>query len=187
MLFFEQTLAECRWLTSRPLPIRRPKVRIGQPFFEAGVVAELFEELSVVGEHGDDGFLERAVVFEAGGGFVGVFDGVLVGFIRRDLGGDFHGDDLADAVRVRPGDGAEQLIELFEDVGERVDFRLGFAASAADGNWAYLRVLVVQRELERFRDLDAITVHVNGFEDALGQIVFLGRRQFGDEEVQEYG
>ena len=116
---------------------------------------------------------------------VGVLLRVLVGGVGRDPVGNVLGDEAVDAVRVGPGDVAELVVEGLEDVGQPVEFRLGLVAAAAGRHGADLGVLVGQLHLHRRLLLDAVAVHVDGFEDALRQVFFLGGGQLGDQEIQE--
>src|SRR5690606_17918685 len=64
--------------------VRQRENRIRQPSPEALVVAEVLEEVRVIGEEVDDHPLERAVVLDSGVLAIGVGHGVPVLLIRRD-------------------------------------------------------------------------------------------------------
>ena len=60
-----------------------------------------------------------------------------------------------------------------------------YVAAAARWHGFDLGILVGQQNLLHRALLDPIAVHVDGVEDALGEVLLLGRRQLRDEEVQE--
>jgi hypothetical protein len=80
---------------------------------------------------------------------------------------------------------AELLVEGLEDVAQPVQLGLGLVAAAVGRHRLDLRVLVGQRDLHRRLLLDAVAVHVDGFEDALGEVLLLRRRQLGRQQVEE--
>ena len=139
----------------------------------------------MVGEHADHHLLERPVVLQPRRRPITVPHRVLIGLVCRYLAGDLLGNDLADAVRVLPVDVPELVVERLDDVAEPIQFRLRLPSAATGGNGTDLAVLVGQGQLERLFDLVAIAVHVDGFQNALRQVLLDGSRQLGDKEVQE--
>ncbi len=69
---------------------------------------------------------------------------------------------------------SEVLVEVFEDVAEEIEFRLGFVASAFDGDGVQRGVGVVEGDLLDGLLFDAVAIHIDGFENAGGEVVFDG-------------
>lgn len=80
---------------------------VRQPALEVGVVAELFEQLRMVGEKLQHHAVERLVVLKPGILLVGVRLRVLVRLVLRHPRRDFLCDDLANLVLVLPLDMAK--------------------------------------------------------------------------------
>lgn len=158
---------------------------VAQPFLERRVVAELLEQLGVVGQEVDHDALQRGVVLDPGGFLVVVLHGVLVGGIRRYLGRDLLGDNLADLVAVFPIDVAELVVERLDDVAQLVQLRFRFAATATGRHRSDFGILIRKADLQAGFHLDTVAVHVDGLQDAPGQVLFLGRGELRDQEIQE--
>ena len=77
-------------------------------------------------------------------------------------------------IAVFPRDVAEQVVEHTDDVRESIEFGLRPAPAGRGGHWVNLGVLVREKNLLHHLFLDPVAVHVDGVENALGQI-FLGR------------
>lgn len=118
---------------SRPVCYREDRVR--QPLPERGIVAELLEQLRMIGQEICHDALERFVVLDARVLAVGMFHGVLIRFIRRHLRGNLFADHCLDLVAVLPIDIAELIIERLDDVAESIEFgfRLSTATARRDG------------------------------------------------------
>src|SRR6185503_1000724 len=124
--------------SGRRLVVGDAEYGVGEPALEFWVVAELFEELSVVFHHAHDDAPERLIVLDPGVLFVRVLLGVLVGDVRRDLLRDFLGDELPDSVGVFPRYVAELVVEYLEDVREPIKLRLPLSSAASDRHRADL-------------------------------------------------
>ena len=72
-----------------------------------------------------------------------------------------------------------------EDVAQAVELGLALAAAGIRRHRLDFRVLVRQRDLHRRLFLDAVAIHVDGFENALGKVLFFRRRQFGHQQVEQ--
>ena len=114
---------------------------------------------------------------------VGALLGVLEGPVGGDLGGDLLCDHLSDAVHILPLDAPELVVEGLEDVAELVHLRLGLVAPLRDGDGFDMTILVLKGDGFRGTFLHAVAVHVDGFEDALGEILVDGGGELGDQEV----
>ena len=66
------------------------------------------------------------------------------------------------------------FVEVLQDIAEKVEFRFGFVAATLDGDGIERGVVVVEGDLLHGLFFDAVAVHVNGFEDAGGEVVFFG-------------
>ena len=97
-----------------------PEDRVRQPFLEAGVVAELLEQLGVVFQHPNDHISKRPVVLQPRRRLVGVSHGILVSLVGGHLRGDFLRDDLPNPVCVLPVNIAELIVERLDDVAQPV-------------------------------------------------------------------
>ena len=73
---------------------------LGEPLMKRGIIAELLEELGVVGEQLSDSPLQRLIVFKVRVLFTRVLYGVLVRFVGRYLSRDLLGYDLLNLVLV---------------------------------------------------------------------------------------
>ena len=158
-----------------------------QPAAEGLVVAELLEQLGVVGEEGGHGAFEGAVVLDAGVLLVGVGDGVLVGLVGGHFAGQLLGDYLLDLVLVRPGDVAETVVEVADDGGEQLELGLRLVAAVLDGDRPDFGVFVGELDLADLPLFGAVAVHVDGLKDAACHVRFNRRGQLEDEEVEEDG
>ena len=98
----------------------------------------------------------------------GVLEGLVGGHLRRDV----VPDALSHAVGVGE-QGAEVVVESLEDVAQAVQLGLGLAPTAVGRNRRDLGIGIGQRDLHQRLLLDAIAVHVDGLQDALGQVFFL--------------
>jgi len=145
---------------------------------------ELFEELGVVFEHRGDDTFECSVVLDTGVLAIGVLLRVLVGRVRRDLRWDYIHDALLDGFRIVE-EPAELVVERLDDVRELVHLRLGLVSAPGHAPRLDLRLGIGQSDGHRGLLLGAVAVHVDGFEDAFREILFNGRRQLRDEEIQE--
>ncbi len=167
--------------------IRYRENRFGKPSSEALVVAELLEKFGVVFEDGGHNALECLVVFDARVLAVRIFLRVLKRLVGRYPRRDVFRYEAMHAIRVRPRDIAELVVERLDDVAQPVKLRLRHAPSPACRNRLYLPSGIGQLNLYRSLLFDAVAVHVDCFEYALGQVLFLRRRQFGNKEVQKDG
>ena len=70
-------------------------------------------------------------------------------------------------------DVAELVVEHLEDVREPVEFRFGLVASASGRHRLDLGVRIGELALDGGLLLDAVAVHVHGFENAFRQVLFL--------------
>lgn len=138
---------------------------IRQPPPKRFIIHELLEQLRIVFEHGRHHPCQRLVVFDAGVLLVGILPGILIGRIGRDAVRDIDGDQLVNPVDIAPGNVAEMLVEGLEDVGEPVQLGLGLAAAGRNG--CDLRIGVWQLNAGGSLFFDAVTVHVDRFQDAL--------------------
>lgn len=74
---------------------------------------------------------------------------------------------------------------VHEDVTQAIKFWLRFPSTTADGDRIDHRVLIRQENLECSHFLDAVAVNIDGFEDALGQILLLRRGSFGTRKLRK--
>ena len=125
--------------------IRRTKDRVAEPFLERGIVAELLEQLCMVGQKINHHPLKDFVVFDSSVLFVGVHHRVLIRGVGTHLGGNFFGNHRVDFIGVFPADIAEQVIERPNNVAQLIQFRFPFVAAAARRNRLYFRILVTVR------------------------------------------
>ena len=158
-----------------------------QPAAEGLVVAELFEQLGVVGEEGGHGAFEGAVVLDAGVLLVGVGDRVPVGLVRGHFAGQLLGNDLLNLVLVCPRDVAETVVEVANDGGQQLKLGFRLVAAVLNGDRPDFGVLVGQLDLADLLLFDPVAVHVDGLKDAAREVLFFRRRQLEDEEVEEDG
>ena len=108
----------------------------------------------------------------------------MVRRIGGDLGGNILRDALEDSIRVGE-EGAELVVEGFEDVAQALHLGICLAAAAADGHGADDSVFVREEDGHGCLLLHAVAVHVNGLQNAFCQVLFLGGGELCDEEVQE--
>ena len=126
---------------------------------------------------------QRLIVGHAGG--VGrVLLRILVGRVGSNLGRDVVSDALCDSVGVGE-ERAEVLVERLEDVAQAVELRLRLVAVSIRRYRLNLRVLVLQGDLHRRLLLNTVAIHVDGVEDALGEVLLLRCRQLGDQHVEQ--
>ena len=107
------------------------------------------------------------------GGVGRVGFGVLVGRVGGDFGSDFVFDAPEETVGVFELC-AEVLVEGPEDVTEAVELGFGLVASTFDGHGFDGGVGVVEGDLLDRLLFDAVAIHVDGFENAGGEVVFFG-------------
>lgn len=113
--------------------VGRVEYRVGQPAVEAGIVAELFEQLGVILQQVRHDALERIAMIRLGA--LPVISGLCVlvhlGYTR----GDFFGDDMADTVAIFPVDVSEQFVERLDCVRGFVKptTRLSYPPAPANG------------------------------------------------------
>ena len=67
-------------------------------------------------------------------------------------------------------------LNVSEDVAQAVQLGLAVVAAASVGTGSISRVRVRERDLHRRLLLDAVAVHVDRFEDALGEVLLLAAR-----------
>ena len=87
---------------------------------------------------------KRAVMLDAGIGFIGVLARVLEFGVLPHSGGDLLGDQPSDSVVIHPLDATELLIELPQDRRQAFDF--GLSVSPPRRGWyrSYRRVFVAK-------------------------------------------
>ena len=107
------------------------KHRICKPAAEGFVVLELLEELRIIFEERGDDTLQCLVVLDLSILPVGVLLRVLILLVGRHLLGDFAGDALLHALRIRKQPSIH-VVELLHDIGQLVDLHLGLTAAAPD-------------------------------------------------------
>ena len=181
-----QTAAIDPFLTASPstgLLTGQGEHGLSHPTLEAVVVHELLEQFGIILDERRHDTSERLAVLNASIVLIGVLASVLE---RRVLGNSKRNglrDHLLHPVGVLPRDGTEQVIELSQDAREPLKFRLWHVAAAARWHGFDLGILVGQQDLLHRALLDPIAVHVDGVEDALGEVLLFGRRQLRDQEV----
>ena len=143
---------------------------------EAGAVAhvERLDEVARLHQEHDAVVHERRRL-------VGVLPRVLERGVLGHAGRNGLSDELPHAVGVFPRDVAEVVIERLQDVREPIQVGLRQVASAARRHRVDFGVLVGQQDLLHRPLLDPVAVHVDGVEDALGQILLLRGRQLALE------
>ena len=94
----------------------------------------------------------------------------------RGLWGSEASHNEADDTVYRHGlDIAELIVKRLNDVTELIKFRFRNTPTTAGGYRPDFGVFIGQTNLEAGLDLNSVTVHVNCFEDASRQILFLWR------------
>ena len=169
----------------RPWLVGSVEHTVREPAPEVCVVAELFKQLGVVLHQPDDHRSQGLIQLDPSVLFVGVALRVLVGFVRRYPLGDFFGDELTDAITVRPVDIAEEVVEGLDDRGQPFKLRLWPVTAALQRYRIDLFVFIGKEQTLCSLLLDPVAVHVDGFENALRQILAARRGQLRDQEVQE--
>ena len=157
---------------------------VGEPALERGAVREALVEIGVVGEEVEDGLVEGFVHLDPGVLGVGLPDGVLIGGVGGDGGGELLGDDAADLIGVFPVDVAEEVVELADDGAEVVDFWLGFVGGGGGGG-VDDAVGVGEGDGEGGLGFDAVTVDVDRLQDALGRSSSIGAGSLGMRKLRK--
>ena len=116
---------------------------------------------------------------------VGVLPSVAIGGVLGNLGRNLLCNETPNAVLVLPWDVSELVVEGLEDVREAIEFGLRSGAATAGRHRLDLGVLVRQLDVYRRLLLDPVAVHVDGLENAFGQILFHGRGELRHKEVQK--
>lgn len=125
------------------------------------------------------------VVLDTSGG-----GSVLFRVLVCRVGGHFRGDVFPDTAGHSVGvaeERAKVFVERLQNVAQAVEFRLGFAPAAFDRHRTNLRVVIGEGDLQHGLFLDAVAVHVDGFQDVSRQVFIRGRGQFRNQQVQEDG
>ena len=119
-------------------------------------------------------------MLDAGVLLVGVLLRVLVGRVGGDLAGMSSVMSLCTRSVSVQGMLPNCSLKVLRMLRQPVELRLGLVAAAVGRHRLDLGILVRQRDLHRRLLLDAVAVHVDGFEDALGEVLLLRRRQLWD-------
>jgi len=142
--------------------VGRIEHHVRQPALEAGVVAELLEQFSVVGQQLQHHAVKRLVVLQFGVLLVGVRLRILISLVLRHTRRDILGDDLADLVLVLPLDVAEQIVESLDDRRELVDICLIRATTAPRRYRIDRGIGIGHSHLQGRFGLHPVAVHVDG-------------------------
>ena len=104
----------------------------------------------------------------------------FVGDLRRNV----VADALSDPVGVSE-QRAELLIERLQDVAQAIELGLGLVAASIRRHRLDLGICIRQSDLHSRLLLDSVAVHVDGFEDALGEVLLLRCRQLGRQQIEQ--
>ena len=159
--------------------------RIGQPALEAFIIHELFEQFVVVLHDRGHYPLQCLVMLDAGVLSVRILLRILESSVRGYPRRNRLGNQLPHAVDIVPQDIAEKVVESPDDVREPIQLGIALVAAGTGRHRFDHGFLVRQHDALHCPFLDPVTVHVDGVENALGQVLFLRGRELSDQEVQE--